>query len=319
MQTRSSNSVESLQPRRPGHAAESLPSEKAAADSVRAASRLSPPLAAGGYTLLELLLVLALIAIIVSLFAPSLESVLATYHIERAGDDFRARLLRTRLRALENGVPYAIAYQPGKDRFVVWAIEPVVAQVDLTGTGTGLTLSSGAAAAGQDVYDRHYYSLNSDESNKEFRFMSVDPLEELELVTPQDVSLSGTTANATGEELSNSRLLAATRAGLVNTSERSFAALQVPGLQLEGMATPVVFEPDGTADRDAVFRIADRRGQYVEVRLYALTGAVTVSKAKKRSELAGKRSAPAAAGEEEQKPGMLRPSHSREIQPSQEK
>ncbi len=319
MQPKSRNSAKPVLARRPGHlggAAEPLPGENAAADSGRAVYTQTP-LAEAGYTLLELLLVLALVGILVSLFAPSLQSVLATYHIERAGDAFRARLLKPRLRAIENGVPYAIAYQPGEDRFAVWAIEPVVAQVDLTGTGTGLTLWSGAAAAGLDAYDRHYYSLNTSDSNKEFQFMSMDPLEELALVTPQDVSLTGTTAKATGEELSNSRYLAATRATLLGGSERSFAALQVPGLQPEDMATPVVFEPDGTADRDALFRIADRRGQYVEVRLHALTGAVTVSKAKKRSELAGSRAAPVGRRAEEQEPGMLRPSRSREIRPNQ--
>jgi hypothetical protein len=97
---------------------------------------------------------------------------------------------------------------------------------------------------------------------------------------------------------------------MVSPSLRSIAALQIPGLQLGDVAEPIVFEPDGTADRDAIIRLADRSNRYIEITLHGITGAVTVSEVIFSEELAATSSGTAS---EQQPRGWTSPSRSREV------
>ena len=79
-------------------------------------------------------------------------------------------------------------------------------------------------------------------------------------------------------------------------------------------ADPSVFEPDGSADTEAIIRVADRENRFVEITVHALTGAITNSSAKNIADLPG---AHAVAGRNQSPRGGFRgPSRSREFQQS---
>jgi prepilin-type N-terminal cleavage/methylation domain-containing protein len=66
-----------------------------------------------GFTLLELLLVLAIVVMAAAISVPVVTAMLADAHITAGADMVRARIADTRARALDSGVPWKIAYLPG--------------------------------------------------------------------------------------------------------------------------------------------------------------------------------------------------------------
>src|SRR5262249_44377706 len=73
--------------------------------------------ARAGFTLLELTLVLALIAILAALSVPALEGMWGDTKVKAAGDAFRAALVDARSHAIDEGQPYSVAMIPGTGRF----------------------------------------------------------------------------------------------------------------------------------------------------------------------------------------------------------
>jgi len=233
------------------------------------------------FSLLEILLVLALIGVAAAMLAPTLTSAFTGYHLERAAEDLQTRLIRTRLQAIDLGVPYAFAYRPDTDQFMTWACEPLDIEQGLAGTMASSPLA--AVAASGDAYDRRHFELNDRPDDPEFRFLSVASDEALGAAGLGFEARAGNAA-ATSASVAASNLLSRDKLGLVAPSTRSIAAVQVAGLQLGDMAEPLVFEPDGTVDRDAILRIADRSGRFVEITVHGLTGAITASTAQALAE-----------------------------------
>jgi hypothetical protein len=240
---------------------------------------------------LELILVLVLIVLAAAIVWPSLQGAFAHYHVERAGDDLAARVLRTRLAAMERGVPYAMAYLPDSDQFWTWACEPVGDSFDAS---VNLLGPAETAAAAADAYDRRYFSLNHQADNREFRFLSAAADELIGTMSLDAAARSGLTETTSGERVAASSMLSRSRQRLAVASTRSLAARQIPGLDLTGAADPVVFEPDGTADKDAAIRVAGRDNLYVEITVHSTTGAVTTSSARPIAELPGATLTPSA-------------------------
>ena len=251
---------------------------------------------------------LALIGIAASMLLPSVGSVLAGYHLESAGDDMQVRLARVRLAALEQSVPYAFAYQPEADRFMTWACEPLMPVTQLAGLTSG-TIGQPPAPGG-DLYDRRQFELNDRSENREFRFLAVGMDESLVGMGLSSQARAVLAPTVSAESIAASRMLSQRKLALATISTRSLAAMQISGLELGGMSAPIVFEPDGTADRDAIIRIADRRGRYIEIMVHGLSGAITRARARSISELPG--AAPLAVSDDTG-PGLTLPSRSREI------
>jgi hypothetical protein len=215
-------------------------------------------------------------------------AVFANYHVESAAESLQVRIARTRLHAMEQGVPYALTYQPEHDQFWTWACEPLEATGAGGGVGTSSALSSsGAGLATTDAYDRRYFSLNHKADSAEFRFLGTSAGEVVQSMGMGSDVRSQSSAATSAEGVAASPMLSPTKRGLVSQSTRSLAALQVPGLQLAGTADPIVFEPDGTADKDSIIRIASRENRYVEITVHAMTGAITTSPARLVAELPG--------------------------------
>jgi len=72
-----------------------------------------------GYTLFELLVVVALIVLIASLSVPYFLTMMTDARISAAGDQIRARMADARSMALEQGRPYRFAFLPGTGRFQI--------------------------------------------------------------------------------------------------------------------------------------------------------------------------------------------------------
>lgn len=88
----------------------------------RRAGGISPPRFAGwsarrGYTLLELLLVLALILLLAVIAYPSLDAMSGDLKLVSAADQVRAAWTQARTRAVNEGRPYRFALVPGKGNY----------------------------------------------------------------------------------------------------------------------------------------------------------------------------------------------------------
>ncbi len=71
------------------------------------------------FTLIEVILVLAIIVIIVAIAYPSLEGAYCQARLTAGADGFKAALLHARAQAVEDGIPYRVAILPGKGNFRV--------------------------------------------------------------------------------------------------------------------------------------------------------------------------------------------------------
>jgi prepilin-type N-terminal cleavage/methylation domain-containing protein len=70
-----------------------------------------------GYTLFEMVIVLALIVLLAGLAVPPIESMYADYKLESAADQVRASWATLRARAIQEGRPYRFAVIPGTPEF----------------------------------------------------------------------------------------------------------------------------------------------------------------------------------------------------------
>ena len=73
----------------------------------------------GGYTLLELLLVLAILVAIAGLSWPSVNRLLEDLTVKEAVEPVRAELARTRIRALDAGVTWQFRFEPDGRKYLM--------------------------------------------------------------------------------------------------------------------------------------------------------------------------------------------------------
>lgn len=72
-----------------------------------------------GFTLLEIVLVCAIVVILTSIALPSFTAMYAQQKLSSSADEFRAGLITARAHAIEEGRPYRVALVPGKGNFRV--------------------------------------------------------------------------------------------------------------------------------------------------------------------------------------------------------
>ena len=92
-----------------------------------------------GFTLMEVLLVLAIVAITAALAWPVLEKPLANRRLHSAADEVRTEWCQARIEAMRSGQTYAFRYEVGGDRFYS---EPESASNGRTSSGASATLNS---------------------------------------------------------------------------------------------------------------------------------------------------------------------------------
>jgi prepilin-type N-terminal cleavage/methylation domain-containing protein len=76
------------------------------------------------YTLLEVILVLALLVIITGITLPTILSSYASYRVRAGTDTIRAGFVDARMHAIEDARPYRFAFVPGKGNFRVAPDDP---------------------------------------------------------------------------------------------------------------------------------------------------------------------------------------------------
>ena len=192
-----------------------------------------------GFTLLEMMLVLALILIIGALSYPSMESAYSGYKLTCAADQVRAAWAKARERSLTDGIAYQFAFVPNTGNLRVAPDTPEY----WPGGGTSSNLPT-------DVDPDNPPLVLEDSLPKGFYFLSVD------------------SAGGGGSTGSNS-------AGASSTGGND----AVPASQQGGSGPwvkLVLFRAGGTPQADAAIRVQGPSGRPLVLKLRALTGFVTV-------------------------------------------
>jgi hypothetical protein len=76
-----------------------------------------------GYTIFEILMVLAVLVLILSLAWPTIESFQSEYRVRQGGQLVQARLAAARVHAVESGLTYQFRFEPGGQRFLVLPVD----------------------------------------------------------------------------------------------------------------------------------------------------------------------------------------------------
>jgi prepilin-type N-terminal cleavage/methylation domain-containing protein len=215
--------------------------------------RLPSPAPRAAFTLLELLLVLALIAAVAALAWPALDRPLATQRLRRAAEQVRMQLIKTRTKAINTGETFSFRYQPDKPLMRIEACTQnealLAASSTLGATGSsfgGSMQMGGGPMAGASA------AIQSSAGAMGGR---AEPLPPVEDVLPEPIVFYG------GEVASDAR------ADQLSAQERMKGSVDLSWSQ------PVLFYPDGTA-LAARIALAGDRGRAIVIEVRSLTGAV---------------------------------------------
>ncbi|MBI1348463.1 prepilin-type N-terminal cleavage/methylation domain-containing protein [bacterium] len=96
-----------------------------------------------GYTLVELLLALALLGVLASVTVPSAMRLFFRSQLTGAMEDVRAQLAGTRVRAIESGLVYQFRFEPEGRYYMSVPFEREIEASDPNATGTGATTGIG--------------------------------------------------------------------------------------------------------------------------------------------------------------------------------
>ena len=76
-----------------------------------------------GFTLIEMVLVLAVLLVMFSVVWPSLDRLYSEHHIRQGAEGLQVRLAAARVHAMEDGVSYCFHFEPGGRHFVLLPAE----------------------------------------------------------------------------------------------------------------------------------------------------------------------------------------------------
>lgn len=213
----------------------------------------------GGFTLLELMLVLSMFVVMGAVAYPALQGPLAAQRLHSAAKQLRADLSRLRLKAIESGEPQQFRYVPGENKYRVGADELLSPPTDAGGDpGSGSRLSEGGHKARAPLGDGP--TLKS-------RFRQFALGEPIAFAEPDE---SEVTENLPGEPLAPA-----------SVEQRDSASGDELGG--ENWSSPVLFQPDGSSS-GASFLIENPQGKRMWIAVHALTGTVSIGEAEPREE-----------------------------------
>ncbi len=198
--------------------------------------------ARGGLTLLELLIVLAIVGLLVGMSWPSMRRLLNRSRVKEAAKHVRTELGAARLRAIESGTPQVFRFRPGTGFFEVRPKEEET-------TGPAVLKSA--------------LEQMSDES------VDTEPLTGAEIVNtaayekylPEGMLFAG-------QEVAKEPAEMAEEQGLIGLSTAEMTEQQ-------NWSEPIVFYPNGRTS-NARIRVTDGQRYTIDVSLRGLTGAVRV-------------------------------------------
>lgn len=214
---------------------------------------------ARGMTLVEILVVLALLVIIGGLVVPVFTGSFASVRLRRAGDQVVTGWSRARAEAIESGQPYQFRFTPESGTFV---IEPWTGLLGEEGSASQNSSNSSANSASASTTS----TTTSNSSS-----------------TATTASSEGTSAISTNGTLPEEIVFQSGELAVEDyqSGERSVGSLQDAG---ESESIPILFFPDGTASEASVL-LTNGKKQFVRVTLRGLTGVGRASEVLTQEEL----------------------------------
>ena len=204
-----------------------------------------------GYTLLEVLLVMALLVALAGMAAPALFGPLENQRLRRSADIIRAEWTKARVWAMESGQTYVFRYQPSGNQYVVQPLNSQENYVESSLTTLSNTASLPAGAAnnvpGNTVANMPGI-MAADGSTTGVQAK----------VLPENV---GFAASETTTDMRGELLAAEDMSGVATDPQWS---------------SPIFFYPDGTTST-ARLVLGNQRQRYVVLTMRGLTGVIHVS------------------------------------------
>ncbi len=205
---------------------------------------LRRPRDSAAFTLIELLLTLAILVSIAAMIVPAFGFLLNDRRLARAGDQVRVEMMQARLQAMRTGRTQMMQVRVGSDeaRVKPWFdLNDMTEATDQTGASSALLTGGNATAAA------------------------------IQTPAPEQ---GGGDPNVRMIELPPAVMVGAAQ---VQSSQRSYLIdTQSLGESAEGWSQPILFYPDGTTSTAAVTFTEAEAGRVI-VLLRGLTGEVTVS------------------------------------------
>jgi len=202
-----------------------------------------------GMTLLELMLVLALIVMIGALSLPAMRGPFANFQLRKAGDLVRVQWTKARIRAMKTGQIQMFRFVPGESTF---SIEPYYTEQDYL-EGDLRNSSMGPIGAGTAP------PLSSESR------VPIDPS-----MTAPGIQTDKNRKLPDGVILVGGIVKSDTRSVQIEQETQGTLAMETGGSE------PIMFYPDGTTS-DAEVSLSNQQTMYVRVTLRGLTGTAKVS------------------------------------------
>lgn len=224
-----------------------------------------------GYTLNEMLIVVAVLAALATMSWPALRKPLARHRLTSAAKQLRAELMRTRLHAIQQGEPMEFRYVPGSAQYRVRSMRSVCSDRPAT---------SSSESAWQGGFSNAVDDLRVETSNSSGAVSTCAEAEASKL--PEEIKFAETCVPGEGDivEPAAAPAVATVPPGqtggdsLLETSE---------GTAAEDWSQPVVFYPNGRST-DAEISLVGERDYHVRLSLRGATGTVTVGNVELPSE-----------------------------------
>ncbi len=213
-----------------------------------------------GFTLLELMIVLALIAFLVAMVWPSLRKPLQRSTTQQAARRLVEDLSRARLNAIETGRTMAVRYEPGGGRYWIGPADMLA----------GDTQTDGAIASGSGTSENDAFESDS-ASNDDGNGPSIELV--IEATFEDDVVFQDPTA-ADDAAFPRDSTLGTMLADEMAETEEVEPLVQDEAADI-GWSAPVLIYPTGRAENGS-FVLLGPEGYSVTVTLRGLTGAVSV-------------------------------------------
>jgi prepilin-type N-terminal cleavage/methylation domain-containing protein len=205
----------------------------------------------GAFTLLELLLVLALLGMMLAVSWPSLNRSLDTQRLKRGADLVRTHLLRARTKAMISGEIFSFRFQTDTGHF------RVEQQSNLSGTLDSASMGQGGASGGGMTGGGSAGASTSPSASAQSGPATTTAAAPIDEELPEGVRFQSADVGTDP------------RSGSIATNNQSSSISDA------AWSRPILFFPDGTATR-ATIVVLGQRERSILVELRSLTGGVKV-------------------------------------------
>lgn len=207
------------------------------------------------FTLIELLLVLAIVVAIMAVAMPAIHAPLENYRLRKAAELIQARWAKARNEAIRSGQTMVFRFQQNQNLFQIapWITDADLVESSLLAGDANLQSLAFAPAAGTGMAVGGGTTITS----------ALVKLEEL----PENVIFVGFDSAATPRDVAVA------------------SQMQAGSFSSDGWSAPILFYPDGTSSTVRLV-LANSRGQFIMIKLRGLSGVGEISDLLTAEELA---------------------------------